>query len=108
MAQRLIFDRRATLLLPMMIVVKDGWSQPVVLAVVSPSLRVRRVVVAGRVFSILEVLAFGELCHMKVMVRDPGDRLCLLIINCCPKTSHGVFLRQRFPKHHSWRLRTLL
>jgi hypothetical protein len=47
----------------------------------------------GRVFSILEVLALGELCHMKVMFRDPGDLLCLLIINSCPETSSGVFLR---------------
>ena len=94
MAQWLIFHRRVTLLLPMMIVIKDGGSQAVVLAVVSPSLRVRKMLVAGRVFSILEVLALGELCHMKVMVRDPGDRLCLLIINGCPKTSRGVFLRE--------------
>ena len=95
MTQRGIFNGRATLLLPVIIVVKDGGSQTVVVAVISPSLIVRRVLALVRVFSILEVLVtLGELCHVKVMIRDPGDLVCLLIIDGCAKTTSGVFLGQ--------------
>jgi hypothetical protein len=94
MAQRGIFNWGGTLLLPMMIVVKNGGSLTVVVAVISPSLIVRRLLALVRVFSILECLTLGELCHMKVMIRDPGDLVCLLVIDGSAKTTSWVFLRQ--------------
>jgi hypothetical protein len=94
MTQRGIFNGRTTLLLPVIIVVKNGGSLTVVVAVISPSLIVRRLLALVRVFSILECLTLGELCHMKVMIRDPGDLVCLLVIDGSAKTTSWVFLRQ--------------
>lgn len=100
MTQGVIFSGRATLLLPMMIVVKDRGSQAVVFIVIYPSrLMVKRMVLAlSRVFTfqqvVLLLLTFVELCHVKVMVRDSWNLLSLLIVNGCPKTSSGVLLRQ--------------
>jgi len=65
-----------------------------VMAVISPSLIVRRVLGLVRVFSILEFLTLGELSHVKVMIRDPGDLVCLLVIDGSAKTTSWVFLGQ--------------
>ena len=94
MGQRGIFNGRATLLLPMIIVVKDGGSLTEMVAVISPILIVRRLLALVRVFSILECLTLGKLCHMKVMIRDPGDLVCLLVIDGSTKTTSWVFLGQ--------------
>lgn len=78
------------------------------MAVISPSLIVRLVLALVRVFSILECLTLGELCHVKVMIRDPGDLVSLLVIDGSAKTTSWVILRQRFPEDNSRRLGSLL